>query len=73
MVTSPPQCQNTLHATYLLNLLNKMYKYAMDPTRTIGTTELTQDAGWTDGRSEPQQLRSAGGIIRSLLQFSHMT
>ena len=49
----------------------------MDPTRTVGATERTQDAGrtdehmdgrtvrWTDGRSEtnisPQQLRCAGG------------
>ena len=45
-----------------------MYKYEMDPTRNVGTTEQTWDAGRTDGRSEtnipPQQLRCAGGIIK---------
>ena len=60
--------QTTLHATHLLKLLDNMY---MDPTRTVGATEMTQDAGrthrQTDGRSEtdipPQQLRCAGGMI----------
>ena len=48
-----------------------MYKYEMDPTRTVGSTERTQDAGRTDGRTNgvkpihPQQLRCAGGIINS--------
>ena len=37
---------------HLLKLLTKMYKYEMDPTRTVGATEGTQDAGWMDGRSE---------------------
>ena len=49
-----------------------MYKYEMDPTRTVGTTERTQDAGRTDGRRDgemewnqytPQQLRCVGGMI----------
>ena len=56
-------------------LLDKMYKYEMDPTRTVGATERTLDAGrmdgqtdgWMDGWSEtsilPQQLHCAGGII----------
>ena len=72
--------QETLHATHLLKLLDKMYKYEMDPTRTVEATERTRDAGrtrderGTDGRSEtnippppppPQQLRCAGGIIIS--------
>ena len=35
----------TLHATHLLKLLGKMYKYEMDPTRTVGATERTRDAG----------------------------
>ena len=51
----------TLHATHLLKLLGKMYKYEMDPIRTVGATERTCDAGRTrdgqmdgrtDGRSE---------------------
>ena len=42
----------TLHATHLLKLLSKMYKYEMDTTRTVGTTERTCDAGRTDGWSE---------------------
>ena len=44
--------QQTLHATHLLKLLDKMYKYEMDPTRIVGAIEWTRDAGWTDGRSE---------------------
>ena len=61
----------TLHATHLLKLLDKMYKYEMDPTRIVGATERTPDAGRTDGRADgrtdgrtdgvkpiyPQQLR----------------
>ena len=39
----------TLHATHLLKLLDKMYKYEMDPTKTVGATEWTRDAGRTDG------------------------
>ena len=35
-----------------MKLLDKMYKYEMDPTRTVDATERTQDAGRTDGRSE---------------------
>ena len=46
----------TLNATHLLKLLDKMYKYKMDPTRTVGTTERTRDAeqmdGQTDGRTD---------------------
>ena len=45
------------HTTHLLKLLGKMYKYEMDPTRTVGATEWIYDAGQTrgrqtDGRSE---------------------
>ena len=39
----------TLHATHLLKLRDKMYKYEMDPTKTVGATEWTRDAGGTDG------------------------
>ena len=48
----------TLHATHLLKLFHKMYKYEMDPTRTVGATERTRDAGLTldgcgtDGRTD---------------------
>ena len=68
--------QETLHAlTHLLKLFDKMYKYEMDPTRTVGATERTRDAGRmqdgrrrdgrTDGQTEwnqftPQQLCCAG-------------
>ena len=46
-----------------------MYKYEMDPTKTVGPTERTLDAGQTVGRTEwnqytPQQLHCAGGIIK---------
>ena len=47
--------QQTLHATHFLKWLDKMYKYEMDPTRTVGATERTRDAGWTDGQSEWNQ------------------
>ena len=43
--------QETLHATHLLKLLYKMSKYEMDPTRTVGSTERTRNAGRTDGRT----------------------
>ena len=43
--------QETLHATHFLKLLDKMYKYK-DPTRPVGATEQTRDAGWTDEQSE---------------------
>ena len=37
-------------------MLDKMYRYEMDPTRTVGATEQTRDAGrtdaWTDGRTD---------------------
>ena len=46
--------QEMLHATHLLKLLDKMYKYEMDPTRTVGATERTRDAGRTDGRTDGQ-------------------
>ena len=44
--------QPTLYATNFLKLLDKMYKYGMDPTKTVGATELTRDAGQTDGRTD---------------------
>ena len=42
--------QETLHVTHLLKLLGKMYKYEMNPTRTVGDTERTCDAGQTRDR-----------------------
>ena len=56
-------------------LLDKMYKYEMDPTRTVGATEQTRDAGrtdgLTDGRSEtniPLTTSLCGGIINCATQ-----
>ena len=46
--------QEILHATHLLKLLDKMYKYEMDRTRTVGTTERTRDAGRTDRQTDGQ-------------------
>ena len=37
--------QETSHATHLMKLLDKMYKYEMDPTKTVGATERTRDEG----------------------------
>ena len=70
--------QKTFHVTYLLKLVDEMYKYEMDPTRTVGATERTQDAGrkerqmyrrteWNQYTS--QQLRCAEGIITYLFQI----
>ena len=44
----------TLHKTHLLQLLDKMHKYEMNPTRTVGTTERTRDVCVTDGRTDRQ-------------------
>ena len=41
--------QQTLHMTHFLKLFDKMYKYGMDPTRTVGVTERTRDVRRTDG------------------------
>ena len=35
-----------------LKLLDKMYEYEMDPTRTVSATEQTRDAGQTEGRMD---------------------
>ena len=42
--------QETIHTTHLLDSIDKMLKYEMDPTRTLGTEEQTLDAGWTADR-----------------------
>ena len=36
-----------------------MYKYEMDPTRTVGATEQKQDAGRMDGGTSLENLISA--------------
>ena len=60
--------QETLHVTHLLKLLDKTSKYEMDPTRTVGATEQTWDAGRTDGPSEtniPLNNYVVQGIIKA--------
>ena len=52
--------QRTLHVTHLLKLLGKMYKYEIDPTRTVGTTERMRD-GWTDGQTDERTDRRMDG------------
>ena len=44
--------QETLHVTHPMKLLDKMCKYEMDPTRTVGATEWTRDVGQTNGRTD---------------------
>ena len=44
--------QGTLHASRLLKLLDKMYRYEMDTTRTVGATERTRDVGRMDGQMD---------------------
>ena len=41
-----------LHGTHFLKLLDKMYEYEMDPSRTVGATEQTRDVGRMDGRTD---------------------
>ena len=62
-----------------------MYKYQMDPTKTVGATEWTQNDGQTDGRTDggrtdgrtewnryiPQQLRCVGGIMNTKIILTH--
>ena len=62
-----------------MKLLDKTYKYEMDPTTTVGTTEWTLDAGqmdrWTDRGTDgvkpisPQQHRCVGGIMNTLAKM----
>ena len=67
-------------ATQLLKLLDKMYKYEMDPSRTVGATEQMlerQMDGRADGRTEwnqytPQQLRCAAGIMTPTICLTHI-
>ena len=65
--------QETLHSTHLLKWLDKMYKYEMDATRTVGATERTRMRdGRTDGQKDgvkpiyPQQFRCVEGIIKPI-------
>ena len=44
--------QETLYTTHLLTMLDKVYKYEMDPTRTEGAREQTRAAGRTDGQTD---------------------
>ena len=41
-----------LYPRHILKLLENIYKYEMDPTRTVGATERTRDAGRTDKRRD---------------------
>ena len=52
-----------------------MYKYEMDPTRTVGATEQTRYAGRMDGRTEWNQYTPnnfIGGGIIVVIYFIHM-
>ena len=44
--------QETLHVTHHLKMLDKMYKYEKDPTRTVVATERTRDVGRTDRQTD---------------------
>ena len=61
--------QEALQATHLLKLLDKMYKYEMDPTITVGATERTWDAEQMNGRTDivkpiyPPTTSLCGGLI----------
>ena len=54
--------KETLHVTHPLKLLDNMYKYETDPTRTVGATEPTQDAGRTDVQMDGRTYRRMDGV-----------
>ena len=62
----------TLHAAHVPKLLDKMYKYEMDPSRTVGATERTRDAGRTDGVKPiyPPTTLLCGGYNNCIPQYS---
>ena len=39
-----------------------MYKYEMDPTKNVGATERTRDAGRTDGRTDGRMDGGCAGV-----------
>ena len=43
---------SNFHATHFLGLFDKMYKYEMNATKTVGATEWAQDAGRTGRRTD---------------------
>ena len=47
---------------HLLKLLDKMYGYEMDPTKTVGATEQTWDAGRTDRQMDRQTEGRTDGV-----------
>ena len=53
-----------LHVTHLLKLPDEMYKYEMDPTRTVGITERARDVGRTEGRTEWNQYTPKNFVVR---------
>ena len=65
--------QETLHTTHLLKWLDKMYKYEMDPTKTVGTTEWTQDAGRADGRTDGRTDGRADGRTDRQTEWNQYT
>ena len=50
--------QEILHATHLLKLLDEMYEYEMDPTRTA----LQSGHGMRDGRTDGRTDRRTDGV-----------
>ena len=47
--TRTPAFWDTLRRLVIISVLDKMCKYEMDPSRTVGATERTRAAGRTDG------------------------
>ena len=46
--------------------LDKMYKYEMDPTRTLGATEWTRIAGQRDGRTGWNQYTPNNFVVQGV-------
>ena len=58
--------KQTLHATHLLKLLDKMCKYAMDPTSIVEDTEWTRFCPRTDRQTDGQRWNQYTPLSTSL-------
>ena len=64
---------NEIYTGHILKLLDKMYKYELDPTRTVGITERTWDAGQTDGQSETNNFVVYNHLSILRLKLNHVS
>ena len=56
--------KQTLHATHLLKLLDKMFKYEMDPTSIVEDTERKRFCPQTDRRTKWNQYTPLSTLLK---------